>query len=1316
VAIHLYQLPSARPLIVPNIYDSAPSPAVRRDASRLASLCGWHQPTFIPCPQQAYGSQECGLFAIAVVLLHGEFVLPTGTFSLAKTRPILQQFLSTGDMCWIHRFRTAVLETYGLQLPSEGLRDREIVSGISPGLQADVTSDSPLIVAEGLQASGATDSQDKATTPLPPSDGKCTATTQAKRGGKRCDEPCVIYAGLPGPPLCRLHLLLAHHSLEQCTAASRSGKRCSHRSVEGCTTCPFHISDIEYRQFLKRLVPATNDNVAPVSESNGMSSSNSEVDQTMLMALEKVDDPDFETELLDLCAPVLVTPEFDKTWEIENTAYNHQTTSKPQSDAQHSTLGHLIAALRTPQRTAHPLALANIRQAVKDYARCLRNLCQDDTLPCRSWPLIPALLEVCNRRRRARQWRWSTMLRNMCLLQGALQKLPLTHGVPAVKLSESAEWAAALTFAASQARSERPKFAKICTYANVISAIRMESSRAVRLLLGMSWLLCGRTGDVRQLLPNDVKTMKMGDANGGVQITVTFYRGKTIKKRGPYSLHTRAPQELVDLLGLNEPTQSWVPLLGKASVKDVLGSLRRVDSGLENRSVRRGALQALATAGVDEPTLLLFSGHAALSMLRRYLGWGSIGEHKVKLMTTAATALGPNNHTTVPPAGPDGEGASIPIVERRHNPYVPVFDSRHSILNTSSTWRTVGTEIKGGESIRPTHNGLSYNRWLEFLGSEAPPADELPMMPSQLAGMIPDHELPLHSKPVLASADITLLLECATCPELRKYAEFTFPWLYDRNRYDQMENGDHSKRARRSNANCNLSEADIRLQVRLGKYEFPRASSGSIKRWCRVFTTAERHKGRRRHLAEPLFNDLFSMTPTIHFASRPEVHMKFAKYKGGFGVTLDYASCFDLYGMSPDIRDNFGLRLPDGTFTRMAVLPMGFRPSAAVAQCGTWCVTDLPTVIGPNGEVWQRGVDYEILTYIDNIAIIGLRSEVVREVTKLVVSRSAKCGLRLNEHHPGLPLDWSPEPQRVVEYLGEEFDLLNGSVRQATKTHSKVNSISMDFFQPQGPSMTRRQVAAIMGLFLFASACCGVALSRHQYYAAMKYYRQQAACIKTAADWGQNASPMNPSTCDAFTAWSLALQRNPSLDLHLEADGAVTDILFTDASEERWSATHLGPNGMRVYAGDWADEDWRDGPLHSSIWSEPLAIRKAICRIIKPSPNMHLVIYTDHSPIVDAVSAPIAKTYSYWRLQCLLATLPGTTVVRHIPGTINPADAFTRGPLDEALERRHSPAWETVLGAAQEHHLEKEQHRHKAAEYGSEWSATARNPLRQLAV
>ena len=55
---------------------------------------------------------------------------------------------------------------------------------------------------------------------------------------------------------------------------------------------------------------------------------------------------------------------------------------------------------------------------------------------------------------------------------------------------------------------------------------------------------------------------------------------------------------------------------------DLKVALRVVDPALEQRSLRRGAIQALAASGLKDEELLHYSGHSSVQMLRRYLNYG----------------------------------------------------------------------------------------------------------------------------------------------------------------------------------------------------------------------------------------------------------------------------------------------------------------------------------------------------------------------------------------------------------------------------------------------------------------------------------------------------------------------------------------------------------------------------------------------------------------------------------------------------------------------------------------------------------------------
>ena len=77
--------------LVLTIYDSAPSIPVRRDVRLMAQSLGLPDPQFAPCPRQARGTSECGVFAALYVLILASGDTPpakTNTVSLAELRTL----------------------------------------------------------------------------------------------------------------------------------------------------------------------------------------------------------------------------------------------------------------------------------------------------------------------------------------------------------------------------------------------------------------------------------------------------------------------------------------------------------------------------------------------------------------------------------------------------------------------------------------------------------------------------------------------------------------------------------------------------------------------------------------------------------------------------------------------------------------------------------------------------------------------------------------------------------------------------------------------------------------------------------------------------------------------------------------------------------------------------------------------------------------------------------------------------------------------------------------------------------------------------
>ena len=110
-----------------------------------------------------------------------------------------------------------------------------------------------------------------------------------------------------------------------------------------------------------------------------------------------------------------------------------------------------------------------------------------------------------------------------------------------------------------------------------------------------------------------------------------------------------------------------------------------------------------------------------------------------------------------------------------------------------------------------------------------------------------------------------------------------------------------------------------------------------------------------------------------------------------------------------------------------------------------------------------------------------------------------------------------------------------------------------------------------------------------------------------------------------------------------------------------------------------------------------------------------MIVYTDHLPIVYAVDSDCARAFAYWELQRTLRSFPVPCTIRHVPGTINPADPFSRGEI----VNQNTDAWALLLGDALAHHRIAE-HDIGLKEDGEngvsqpEWLPTARNPYRSL--
>ena len=139
-----------------------------------------------------------------------------------------------------------------------------------------------------------------------------------------------------------------------------------------------------------------------------------------------------------------------------------------------------------------------------------------------------------------------------------------------------------------------------------------RSTWAVKVALEVAWVTAARGGDVLRIRTKEVEVK-----TGGTK--VRFVVGKTASRQ-PYTVNTAPLSQSAREYVLGADPEGW--LFPGVRGDDLRVALRRADPRLEQRSMRRGALQHLAAEGVGDVDLLAYSQHRQVDTLRRYLNFG----------------------------------------------------------------------------------------------------------------------------------------------------------------------------------------------------------------------------------------------------------------------------------------------------------------------------------------------------------------------------------------------------------------------------------------------------------------------------------------------------------------------------------------------------------------------------------------------------------------------------------------------------------------------------------------------------------------------
>ena len=302
----------------------------------------------------------------------------------------------------------------------------------------------------------------------------------------------------------------------------------------------------------------------------------------------------------------------------------------------------------------------------KLHFRFLNELQRMLRLSDKAWlemPLAVIAIRMLQRNNEVRNWQPQTLFRNACALQGALGALPIYSDQPMkIQIGLEPIWQLLMTTWRLKANQAQPHNQTIATIERInaaLAAVELNDLRTMAAII-LQWYLGARVGDVLNLKWKDLELTQLRD--GILQLKATISEGKVISKRGPYTVPTLIPQQHARLLlqyfrtasHLGQtphpsarlfPSQEGKPgaISHNHQQKLIRQALKKAHPQLCTRAIRRGSLQAMADAGVDHETLMVFSGHTDVKTLLRYLNWGRNAGAQIQRANQAATHLAPRN-------------------------------------------------------------------------------------------------------------------------------------------------------------------------------------------------------------------------------------------------------------------------------------------------------------------------------------------------------------------------------------------------------------------------------------------------------------------------------------------------------------------------------------------------------------------------------------------------------------------------------------------------------------------------------------------------
>lgn len=499
--------------------------------------------------------------------------------------------------------------------------------------------------------------------------------------------------------------------------------------------------------------------------------------------------------------------------------------------------------------------------------------------------------------------------------------------------------------------------------------------------------------------------------------------------------------------------------------------------------------------------------------------------------------------------------------------------------------------------------------FLDFLGVEAPTSADLGIYPSKeaIARWIEEHpgqvlpdpslprQFPLHRKPVLASIRYKdILRECNTLPCHDSLAE-AYRWLYDPRKYEELSRD--SPNPLPDESKVRLHNTDVEAWIKDGKVTL---FEGTPRSFVHAFSVIEMEKLRRRGICEPYINMLIKRMHLagIKLPSRRTIRRMLHRCQKA--TAIDAAAFYDQFPLHKDVQPYFVFEYL-GNLYSFTVLPMGFRPSADIAQLTAMAVLQLTR-------------QDHATAYIDNFIFTGPQQE--NDVTRFL-NACKRFELHINETP-----DWkwtASLSKTELDFIGESYDLKAQTKSSTNKTKDKLKR-ARDILERYNCLVSAKTVASVFGILIYASPSHDISLSSK--FQCMRYLGHLG---RTTRDWNAPALPIDASTMDGLQKWIQELETTGPTPIHGPPPDKHDVEIQVDASAYGWGAVIISSEGSISTI----SEPWPRGfDASSSSVAEPQAAWFAICRAVTKD-TKRVLLRTDHLNLVHAFNRGHSRTLAY---------------------------------------------------------------------------------------